>query len=73
MSIFEASYAPQRAADYQRLISFCDGFWYTCVVVAGPHFWTWSAIEGVHHFPIAHNDGAHGADAAGAAVSGFEV
>ena len=31
------------------------------------------AVEGVHHFPIAHDDHAHGADAAGAAVGGFEI
>ena len=31
------------------------------------------AIERVHHFPIAHDDDAHGADAAGAAVGGFEI
>ena len=30
-------------------------------------------VEGVHHFPIAHDDDAHGADAAGAAVGSFEV
>jgi len=30
-------------------------------------------IEGVHHFPIAHDDDAHGADAAGAAVGSFEI
>ena len=31
------------------------------------------AVEGVHHFPIAHDDDAHGANAAGAAVDGFEI
>ena len=31
------------------------------------------AIERVHHFPIAHDDDAHGADAARAAVGGFEI
>ena len=31
------------------------------------------AIERVHHFPIAHDDDAHGADAAGAAVGSFEI
>lgn len=30
-------------------------------------------VEGVHHFPIAHDNDAHGADAAGAAVGGFEI
>ena len=31
------------------------------------------AVEGVHHFPIAHDDYAHGANAGGATVSGFKV
>ena len=31
------------------------------------------AVEGVHHFPIAHDDHAHGAYAAGTAVGSFEV
>ena len=31
------------------------------------------AVEGVHHFPITHDDDAHGADAAGAAVGSFEI
>ena len=31
------------------------------------------AIERVHHFPIAHDDDAHGADATGAAVGSFEI
>ena len=31
------------------------------------------AVEGVHHFPIAYDDDAHGADAAGAAVGSFEI
>ena len=31
------------------------------------------AVEGVHHFPIAHDNDAHGADAAGAAVGGFKI
>ena len=31
------------------------------------------AVEGVHHFPIANDDNAHGANAAGATVSGFKV
>lgn len=31
------------------------------------------AIERVHHVPIAHDDDAHGADAAGVAVGCFEI
>ena len=33
----------------------------------------YETVEGVHHFPIAYNDDSHGANAAGAAVSRFEV
>ena len=35
--------------------------------------WMNKTVEGVHHFPIAHDDDAHGADAAGAAVGSFEI
>ena len=31
------------------------------------------AVEEVHHFPIAHDDYAHGAHTAGATVGGFEI
>ena len=35
--------------------------------------WMDEAVEGVHHFPIAHDDNSRRAHAGGAAVGGLEV